>query len=79
MNAQHSARNINIGEARDTLRKGLSGMDVSAPKLTGKGGGPGPLWAHRVEEVSQTGFSIRTGLREAVDSVMSLIHAEVTR
>lgn len=53
-------------------------MDVSAPKLTGKGGGPGPLWAHRAEEVSQTGFSIRTGLREAVDSVMSLIHAEVT-
>ena len=30
------------------------------------------------EEVSQTGFSIRTGLREAVDSVVSLIHAEVT-
>lgn len=43
--ARHSAWNINIGETRDTLPKGLSGMDVSAPKLAGKGGGPGPLWA----------------------------------
>lgn len=33
----------------------------------------------RGEEVSQTGFSIRTGLREAADSIMFLIHAEVTR
>lgn len=53
-------------------------MDVSAPKLAGKGGGPSLCGHGRGEEVSQM-VSMRTGLREAADSVMSLIHGEVTR
>lgn len=57
--------------------EGLSGMSASAHKLTGRGGGPEPLWALQGEEVPQNGFFIKTGLRKAADSVVSLIHAEV--
>lgn len=56
-------------------------MDVSAPKLTGRGGGPEPLWAlQRVEGIpDRLLYKDRPRTGEAADSVMFLIHAEVTR